>query len=486
MNTPIRRIGIAVVVLILILIGQLTYLQVIDADNLADNPKNVRAALRDANRPRGPIMSADGEILAESQKVNDKTEFDYQRRYPLGPLFSHIVGYQSFVFGSTGVEKTYNNQLVGRDAELQIENLPNFDSDLTGTVVLSMSVEAQRAAADALGGQRGSVVLLDVRSGGVVAMYSNPSYDPNPLTGHNSKDVNDYFRQLAGDPNKPDLPRAFRERYPPGSTFKVVTGTVAIDDGVATPDRVFPTLTELDLPLTTSTLRNFGGESCGGTLFESLVHSCNTTFGRLGLEIGERFPDGMRRFGLGEAPPLDVAPGAVPSVGPLPGDFQQNQPLFAFAGVGQGEVAVTPLQMALVAEAIANGGEIKEPHVGKEIRDSDDNLVRRIEPDGKEWKTATNPSTAAAVSAMMQAVVERGTGTAAQLPGVKVAGKTGTAQHAGGGNPHAWFIGFAPADNPQYAVAVLVEQGGNFGSEATGGQVAAPIAARMLRVALGI
>jgi peptidoglycan glycosyltransferase len=348
-----------------------------------------------------------------------------------------------------------------------------------------MSVAAQRTAADALAGQRGSVVLLDVRTGGIVAMYSNPSYDPNPLTGHNSKLVNAYFEKLTTDPNKPDLPRAFRERYPPGSTFKVVTATVAIDDGVATPDREFPQLSQLDLPLTTSKLQNFGGETCGGSLFESLVESCNTTFGRVGLEIGPRFPEGMARFGIGESPPLDVAPGAVPSIAPLP-DFQTNQPLYAFAGIGQGEVAMTPLQMALIAEAIANGGEIKEPHVGKEIRDANDNLVRRIDPDGKEWKTATNPSTAAALSQMMQGVVERGTGTAAQLPGIKVAGKTGTAQHAGGGSPHAWFIGFAPADNPQYAVAVLVEQGGNSGSEATGGRVAAPIAARMLRVALGI
>jgi peptidoglycan glycosyltransferase len=485
MNRAIHRVGIAVVVLILLLVAQLTWLQVIDADHLANDPRNTRGVLRDANRPRGPIVTADGVVLARSVAVDDGTDFKYQREYPEGAAFSQIVGYQSFVVGNTGVEQTYNDALVGRDAELQIRNLPDIvdGKQATGTVVLSLRADMQREAIAALGFQLGSVVAMDVRTGKILAMYSNPSYDPQPLAAHNPKAVQAYFAALTADPSKPDLPRAYRERYPPGSTFKSVTSAVAIDDGVATPDSpVYPTLRELDLPQTDATLKNFGGRACGGTLAQSFTISCNTTFGQIGLDLGNGFVPGMGRFGIGEAPPLDVAPGAVSSVGPPPDSFENNQPLFAFAGIGQGDVATTPLQMALVADSVANGGIIMEPHVGAEIRDSGNDLVRRI--DDKEWRTAMSATTAQAINSMMVSVVERGSGTSARIAGVSVAGKTGTAQ-TDGGAPHAWFIAFAPAEAPQVAVAVIVERGGSLGNEATGGAVAAPIAARILRVALG-
>jgi len=484
-NRAIRRVGIAIVVLILLLVAQLTWLQVIDANHLANDPRNTRAALRDANRPRGPIVTADGVVLARSVAAHDGTDFKYQREYPEGAAFSQVVGYQSFVVGSTGVEKTYNDALVGRDTQLQIQNLPDLvdGKPATGKVVLSLRADMQREAIAALGLQSGSVVAMDVRTGKILAMYSNPSFDPQPLAGHHPKAVQAYYATLTADPNKPDLPRAYRERYPPGSTFKTVTSAVAIDDGIATPDSpVYPTLRELDLPQTNATLKNFGGRSCGGTLSQSFTISCNTTFGQIGLDLGNAFVPGMGRFGIGEAPPFDVAPGAVSSVGPPPNSFESNQPLFAYAGIGQGDVATTPLQMALVADSVANGGVIMEPHVGAEIRDSSDDLVRRI--DDKQWRTAMSPTTAQALNSMMVSVVERGSGTAARIAGISVAGKTGTAQ-TDGGSPHAWFIAFAPAGAPQVAVAVLVERGGSLGNEATGGAVAAPIAARVLRVALG-
>ena len=482
MNRAIRRVGGALVVLVLVLVAQLTYLQVIDADNLKNDPRNVRSALRDANRPRGPIMTTDGVVLAQSKRSDDGTEFRYQRVYPEGSLFSQVVGYQSFVVGNSGVEKTYNDALVGRDAELQIASLPDIvgGQEAVGTVVLSLRSDVQRAAAEGLGFQSGSVVALDVTTGEILAMYSNPSFDPQPLASHDVKEVQRYFTALSSDPAKPDLPRAYRERYPPGSTFKTVTTSVAIDDGVATPDTQFPQLTELPLPQTNIALANFGNQRCGGTLEESFVRSCNTTFAALGLQIGDAFPPGMNRFGIGATPPLDLDPGAVTSIGPPVGS---DQPRFALAGVGQGDVATTPLQMALVAAGIANGGVIMRPHVGAEIRDANDDLVRRI--DDAEWRAGSTAGTAQAVASMMVQVVQRGTGTAAQIGGVTVAGKTGTAQVDGAGSPHAWFIAFAPAEAPRVAVAVIVEHGGSFGSEATGGRVAAPIAAKVLRVALG-
>ena len=486
MNRAIRRVGIGIVALVLILVAQLTYLTIVDANNLKHNPHNVRALLTNVNRPRGDIVTADGTIVAQSRKVSDGTVFKYLRQYPTKDLFAQTVGYQSFVFGGTGVENTYNNALLGRENQLNLNNIPDIFSgkQTTGTVVLSLRADAQRLAQSALGAQRGSVVLLDVKTGAALAMYSNPSFDPNPFVVHNNQFAQAAFTAVQQNPDHPALPRSYRERYPPGSSFKTVTASVALEDAVATPDSTFPVRTQLALPQSTNTLKNFGGESCGGTLVVSFTVSCNTTFGQLGLQLGDQFVPGMAKFGIGQAPPIDLSPGAVTSLGPAAGSFRNNQPQFALAGIGQGAVAVTPLQMALVAEGIANGGVIMQPHVASEIRDANDKLIRRIDP--SPWMTATTPQVAQAVTQMMVQVVNNGTGTAAQIPGVTVAGKTGTAQTAPNQAPHAWFVAFAPAEAPRFAVAVIVEHGGNANQEATGGRVAAPIAAQMLKLALGV
>lgn len=487
MNAAIRRTGIGLVLLFLALAGQLTYLQVLRANELENDPGNVRNFLRDITRARGEIITSDGRILAESVEVDD--EFEYQRQYPTVGLFAHIVGYQSIVFGNTGVEATYNDELIGRDFDIQVDDLTGFltGQERTGTIVLSVSVEAQETARAALNGRRGSVVALDAQTGEIVAMYTEPTYDPRPLASHDLDQVRTVFQQLADDPVNPVLARAWRERYPSGSTFKVVTTAIALDAGVATPDRVFPSIRELELPQTDRTLQNFGGSACGGTLVESFRRSCNTTFAQLGLDLGETLAEGIERFGLNTAPPpSDLNPRIARSVGPERGSFQLDQPSFAQAAIGQADVAITPLENAMIAAAVANDGVMMVPHVGIEIRSSEGELIKRIAP--RRWKDAMTPPTAAAIEGMMLEVVERGTGTNAQIPGVRVAGKTGTAQ-APGGDPHAWFIAYAPADpapgERQYAVAVLVERGGDLGSEATGGRIAAPIAADVLRVLLG-
>jgi penicillin-binding protein A len=484
MNRAIRRVGIGITVLIILLVGQLTYLQVYDADRLANDPRNIRFQLRDFSKPRGQIVTADGQIVARSVETDDELKF--QRIYPLGQLFAQIAGYQSFVFGNTAVERKYNNVLAGRDPLLQIRNVGDVlaGKEPVGNVVLSLGAGLQSAARDALGGQRGSVVLMNPKTGAVLAMYSNPSFDPQPYAGHDSKDVEAYNRLLRADPAKPDLARAYRERYPPGSTFKVITAATGLTTGTVTPETNFPTISQLDLPQTNATLKNFGGETCGGTLARSFQQSCNTTFGQLGLDLGERFVPGMEAFGIYSAPPIDMIPGAAQSSGPPPGSFQQNQPNFAFAGIGQGDVFVTPLQMALAASAVSNGGVIMQPHVAERVTDADDNSVRALAPSQEPWRTAMSSEVAATMTTMMISVVEGGTGTAARIPGVSVAGKTGTAQNETGA-PHAWFVGFAPAEDPQVAVAVIVEHGGDAGSEATGGRVAAPIAAQMMRRVLG-
>ena len=328
------------------------------------------------------------------------------------------------------------------------------------------------------------MVVLKPATGEIVAMYSNPSFDPTPLASHSAKTVQTYFDLLNAAPNNPALPRAFREIYPPGSTFKTVTTAASIDNIPGVLDQTFPTGTSFLPPQAGKSISNFGGERCGGTLEQSFIVSCNITFARLGLQLGEQFPPAMGKFGIYSAPPLDIAPGAVTSTGPQPGTFDTNKPEFALAGIGQGNVFTTPLQMALVAAGIANQGVIMQPHVGVTATDDTGKKIESIPP--KLWKTATSPTTAAQVRDFMVQVVNsrNGTGTAARLPGITVAGKTGTAQTDADPRPHAWFVAFAPAEAPQYAVAVIVEHGGSEASEATGGRVAAPIARDMLQFLL--
>ena len=486
MNIGIRRVGAAMMVLFLGLVAQLTYLQVLHSSRLENDPKNVRKFLQVISRPRGEIVTSDGRVLAQSVPSND--ELKYQRVYnrDLAKLFAHVVGFQSIQFGSVGVEAEYSSELAGKNLGGPGKQISQVLSGrpATGTVVLSLSVTAQLAAAGGLGDRRGSVVVLDVQTGGVVAMYSNPTFDPTPLASHDSKKAQAARQFLLALPDNPMLSRAWRELYPPGSTFKTVTASTALTENVDV-NKQFPFLKQLPLPLTTSVLNNFGGERCGGSLEESFVHSCNTTFGQIGLDLGEQLATGIQRFGVDtDAPPSDLDPDIVRSLGPAPGSFHANQPLFAQAAIGQGQVAVTPLEMALVAESVATGGVILVPHVATRIEDADGNTVRRI--GRKEWRRTMSPETAATMTQFMLQVVQRGTGTGAQIPGVEVAGKTGTAETAPGQNPHAWFIAFAPADHPKYAIAVLVEHGGLEGAaETTGGKVAAPIAASVLRILLG-
>ena len=432
--------------------------------------------------PRGEILTADGQVVAKS--VPAPGELKYQRVYPTADLFSIISGYQSFVVGNTGVEASYNAALTGRDRGLDFETVLS-GKDNTGNVVLAATMTAQQAARDALGGQKGSIVAVDVKTGAIAAMYSNPSFDPNALADHNTGKVNFAFFLLNTNPDHPTLARAYRERYPPGSTFKVVTTAGALETGIAPPDRQYPFSSGFPLPGTNTSVGNFGGSSCGGgSLTASLLQSCNATFARLGYELGpDNFPPVMNNCGIGSAasplaPPLDLDPGAVGSIGP---DRASEKPRFALAGIGQGDVFVTPLEMALVAAGIANGGVEMAPHVAREVTNADGKVIETIDP--KPWKTCMTPDTARALTDMMVANVERGTGTRAQIPNVAVAGKTGTAQTELG-SPHAWFIAFAPADNPRYAVSVLVENGGIVGDAATGGDLAAPIARQVLETLL--
>ena len=481
MNTRIQRLGLALSVLFAALFLQLNYWQVVRADKLANAPGNTRVATRDFARARGVIQTADGVVLARSVPV--ETGFKRLRTYPEGPLFAHVTGYFSFTYGTDGVERTYAADLAGRSARVRLNRLGEAltNQERTANITLTLRKSVQQAAAVALGARRGTVVALEPATGAVLALYSSPSYDPNPLSAHDQKSVRTVWQGHETNPIKPLLPRAYRERYAPGSTFKIVTAAAALDRAPELVTKAYPVERKLDLPGTDRDLPNFDGKACGGTLPDMLRVSCNTGFGQMGLDLGaQRLSAQAAEFGFDTRPPFDL-PSVAPSRFPPADAFARDLPALAKSAIGQEDVTATPMQMALAAAAVGNGGVIMEPHVMAEVRDHEGALVRAFAP--KPWRRAMSPQGAAALRDMMVGVVTSGSGRAASVPGIAVAGKTGTAQTVGD-NAHAWMVAFAPAEAPRVAVAVIVESQPEV-AEATGGRVAAPIAAAVLRAALG-
>ncbi len=471
MNRNIRAFGIIVMLLFVALAAQLANLQVVNAKHLNHDPRNTRQVVADFSKPRGAIQTADGVIVAQSVPSGDL--YKYQRQYPKGPLYAFTTGFLSFRYGATGVEAQYGAALAGRDLP-SAGGLRGLLSPTirTGTVTLTLNDYLQQAAAFALGQRVGAVVAIDPRDGSILAMVSQPSYDPNLLASHNGTAESTAFTGLNRDPGAPMLPRVYRESYAPGSTFKTITASAVLDHNPSIATTTYPTLAALPLPQTTNKLHNFGGETCGGQMPTLFVISCDTGFGQIGLDLGApALSAEAQAFGFNQIPPLDL-PGVFRSTFPGPAFFDQQKPLLAFSAIGQDDVSATPLQMALVASAIADHGVIMTPHVMKEIRDSDGNVLTSYTP--KAWLVATSPSTADQIRAFMVSVVLEGTGTAARLPGVQVAAKTGTAEVTPT-TTNAWMIAFAPADNPVIAVAVVLPGLTGVGNEVTGGVKAAPI-----------
>ncbi|MFN8074404.1 MAG: penicillin-binding protein 2 [Kineosporiaceae bacterium] len=474
MNAPVRRLSAVVALLFALLLGSTTWIQVIDAKSLDERPGNARTLYKEYSRQRGPIVVA-GDAVAESVPSDDV--YTYQRRYPGGQLYAPVTGAYSVVYGTSGLERASNGLLAGTADELFSHRLSDL---LTGrrpsgaAVELTLDPRAQKVAWDALGDQRGAVVALEPATGKVLALVSKPSYDPNLLAGHDTAKVRTQREALLARDDRPMDNRAIASRgYPPGSVFKLVTSAAALSSGRWTPDSVIPSPDSLDLPQTTKNLVNFEGESCGGSqvsLTKALEVSCNTAFGWLGLQLGD---DALReqaeKFGFDADLdiPLPVTRSTYPADPDLPGTAQ--------TAIGQFDVRVTPMQMAMVASAIANGGSLMHPTLVNRVLGGEDlGVIDKPEP--KELSRAVTASVAADLTRMMVDVVEKGTGRRARIDGVTVAGKTGTAQQGEGRPPNAWFVAFAPAENPEVAVAVVVEDGGALGDAASGGKVAAPIA----------
>jgi penicillin-binding protein A len=470
MNAPIARLFVVVVVLFGVLVGFTSRWTVFEADALRDNPKNRRELLEEQQIRRGLIRAGDDTVLARSLKQRDDS---YVRTYPQGRLFSHAVGYSFVRQGRAGLERYYDDDLSGRSGELGslIDRLSGSEQE-GDNLVTSLDPDAQRVALQQLGGRKGAVVALDPKTGAIKVMASVPGYDPNTV-----KDQRE-FSQLNRDKDAPLLNRNTQAGYPPGSTFKVVTAIAAIDSGRYTPD------SRIDgrngKPISGVPLNNDGGESFGDiTLTEALTHSVNTVFGEVGEKLGKAtMKKYMDRLGFGRPVEVDLPRDERAASG----ERQRGRIIPATNGavdvgrmaIGQDKLTVTPLQMAMVAASVANGGKLMKPHIGDRIVDRDGRTVDRIEPE--EMSEVMSPDTASQVGAMMAQVVKEGTGTAAALEGIDVAGKTGTAEVDHGCPNQLWFIAFAPAQDPRVAIAVTVECGTGFG-----GTVAAPIAKAVMQ-----
>ncbi|HEV3379099.1 MAG TPA: penicillin-binding transpeptidase domain-containing protein [Thermoleophilaceae bacterium] len=481
MNAQIRQLYGLFALLFAVLVGFTSYWSVVDAEGLEDNPDNRRALIEEQTVPRGFIYARDGQtVLARNRAVRRSGTRIFVRRYPTAGTFAHPVGYSFIENGRRSLELSRNDALVGEENEFAtilsgLEDRENEGHD----VVTNLDVGGTRAAVAGLAGRKGSVVAIEPDTGKVRVMVSIPEYDPNQVPRD--------FRSIVRNPDQPLLNRATQELYPPGSTFKVVTAAAALDSGRVSPESII----DGSSPKTISgvPLENSGGQSFGAISFtDALTNSVNTVFAQVGEDIGrERLVEYMRRFGFYEDPELDYPDFQMIPSGILngDGDFVDDGFDVGRVAIGQGglegEIRSSPLQMALVAAAIANDGRLMRPRLTDKIVRKDGRVAEQIQPDLQSQ--VVKPETAEQLTAMMSRVVEEGTGTAAALGDVPVAGKTGTAEVGAFREfTQPWFICFAPVEDPELAVAVTLERQ-PAGSQ--GGTVAAPIARSVLEAVLG-
>jgi peptidoglycan glycosyltransferase len=474
MNRQIAQLFVLAAVLFAVLVVFTSRWTVLEAQSLEDEPSNRRPLIEEQKVPRGLILARDGTVLARSRPEGTGQGRIFTRTYPTGPLFSHAVGYSFIERGRCCLELERNDELAGEEDEFesilsQLEDRSREGSD----VVTNLDPAAQRAAIQGLGGQAGSVVAIEPETGKVRVMVSIPDYDPNQIP--------DRFRELNSAQGSPLLNRATQARYPPGSTFKVVTAAAALDTGKFNPGSIL----DGSSPKTISgvPLQNFGGQSFGPvTLTDALTNSVNTVWAQVGAQLGKKtMLDYMERFGFGRKPPLDYPARQMDASGV----FERGRALdeddsvdIGRVAIGQERLQVTPLQMAMVAAAVANDGKLMKPRLTDRIVRKDGRVKRRIEADLQTQ--VISKRAADELAQMMSRVVEEGSGTAAALSGVQVAGKTGTAEVEGGASNQAWFIAFAPVEEPRMAIAVTVER-----TQGQGGTVAAPLAKQVLQVLLG-
>jgi len=489
MNRPIRSLAVGCLVLFLALLVNVNYVQFVKADDLNDDTGNKRVINEQFSRNRGPILVA-GRPVAESKKSSD--QYKYQRVYPDKGLYAHVTGYFSYVFGRGALENSENQILSGSDNRLFVNRVVDLLSNKQptgGSVELTLDPLAQKTAADGLAAlgkdTKGAVAAINPQTGEILAMVNQPTYDPNQLASHDFTAVQKAWDKLTNDDDQPMLNRTTQQILPPGSTFKLVTAAAALENGVVdnASDKVKGGRS-LSFPGVQYKLVNENGSSCGGdpiTFGRALEVSCNVSFGSLAGKIGQDALDEQAsKFGFGTDPlaGLPMNPSRFTT-----SDTQLENTQLAQSGIGQFEVAATPLQMAMVAGAIANEGEVMRPYVIKTVRSPNVRVLEKGEP--QAFGRAMSRSNAAILRDMMVKVVERGTATSARINGVDVGGKTGTAQSTPDRPPYAWFVAFAPAKNPKVAVAVVVESSDTARDEIAGGRLAGPIARSVMEAVLG-
>ena len=484
MNAQIRKLFVVVLVMFAALGLAATNIQFLQAPALNADGRNSRTILHAAELDRGPIIVA-GDAIASSQRVEGSTR--YQRVYSQGPLYAPVTGYFSSVFAdSSGMEKAAESVLEGNSPDLLVQRLRNLftgSGRQGGGVVLTLDPAVQQVAADQLQGRRGAVVALDAKTGAVLALYSSPSFDPNELATFNSASANSAFTTLNKDASRPLVNRAIAgDRYAPGSTFKILTTIALLEKGIVQTDTPMDSPVTTTLPGTATEISNVESVSCGDgkpTLAEAFARSCNTTFVLASQDLTHAdLADVAESFGFGQQ--IDIPLEVTPSVFPAETDASQ----LAMSAIGQYSVQVTPLQMALVAQAIANGGTMMHPYLVKDVVDAD--LQVRSSTDPSELGTPISSDIASQMTELMKGVVSQpyGTGTSMAIEGVDVAAKTGTAELGdGSGRANAWAVGFAPAEDPQIAFAVIVE-GDDTDPAPHGGTVAGPIARALLEAGL--
>lgn len=487
MNVPLRRVAVAVMVLVLALLANATYVQVFKADDLRADPRNQRVLLDEYSRQRGQI-SAGGQVLASSVETDDR--FRFLRQYPTSPqAYAPVTGYYSLQYGSTRIERAEDQVLSGSDDRLFTRRLIDLVAGRDprgGNVALTLDPRVQQTAYDEMTsrGYTGAVVALRPSTGEILGLVSTPSYDPNPLASHDPTVRTEAYDALLADESDPLRNRAVAETYPPGSTFKVVLTAAALSTGEADPSTELTADREITLPGTSTTLENYDNSSCGGgstaPLTEAFARSCNTAFVELGLDVGEEaLREQAAAFGIGVEPepvPLEVA---TSELGEIVDDAALGQ-----SSIGQRDVRLTPLQNAVVAATVANDGLRMQPYLVDEVQGPDLQVLDETEPE--EVEQAVSPEVAATLTELMVGA-EENAGGEGRINGVTIASKTGTAEQGADPKntpPHAWYIAFAPAQDPEVAVAVLVEDGGDRALAATGGSVAAPVGRAVIAAAL--
>jgi len=473
MNRQITQLFGLVVLLFALLVGFTSRWAVFEAESLEDNSANRRPLLEAQRIPRGLVLARDGSVLAGNDREGSGRTSRFVRRYRSGDLFSHAVGYSFIDKGRSGLEQSRNDALTGQGNEFE-----SLMDEISGARVegddvrTALDARGQRVALEALGGRPGAIVAIEPATGRVRVMASVPGFDPNAIP--------DLFEQLNRQEGSPLFNRATQARYPPGSTMKIVTVAAALDSGRYRPDSVVDGRSGKEIGGVP--LDNFGNQDYGSiTLTEALTNSVNTVWAQVAESLGkETVYRYMERFGFNEPPPLDYPPQQIaPS-----GVFGRRGLLgvddavdIGRVAIGQERLQVTPLQMAMVAAAVANDGDLMAPVLTERIVARDGRVKERVNPE--KMSDVMSPETANRVAQMMASVVKEGSGTAAALEGIQVAGKTGTAEVDSGGSNQAWFVGFAPVSNPRMAIAVTVER-----TQGQGGTVAAPLAKRVLEALL--